>query len=92
MWDFAKAAFPWVAMGIALILLTVRYDKSKKASAQAQEEQTPDKEQPNYMTEGMCIGMCLGAGLGALRGCNVGSSISIGMLLGLAIGTQIQKR
>ena len=79
--DFLRAALPWIAVGLLLAVLAARdAGKNKK------EEKTGD-----YGTEGMCIGMCLGTAIGTALGNNTGVGISLGMLIGLAIGTCIKK-
>lgn len=88
MGDFIKAALPWVVMGIAIIILGISHSKKKGSNnVEAKTQEEPDKENANYMTEGMCIGIALGStGL-----FNSGTGISIGMLLGMVIGMQIKK-
>lgn len=79
--DFLRAALPWIAVGLLLAVLIARgTSKNKK------EEQTGD-----YGTEGMCMGMCFGTAIGTSLGNNTGIGISLGMLIGLAIGTCITK-
>jgi uncharacterized membrane protein len=79
--DFLRAALPWIAVGLLLaVLFAIGARKKKK------EEQTG-----NYGTEGMCLGMCLGTAIGTSLGNNTGIGISLGMLIGLAIGTCIKK-
>ena len=53
---FVRAAAPWVAMALVLVLLTVRGATKKK---------TGKKPVGNYGTEGMCLGTCFGAALGS---------------------------
>lgn len=79
--DFLRAALPWIAVGLLLAVLFAKGARKKK-----QEEQTG-----NYGTEGMCLGMCLGTAIGTSIGNNTGIGISLGMLIGLAIGTCIKK-
>ena len=79
--DFLRAALPWIAMGLLLAVFSARSARKKK-----------DEEQPDdYGTEGMCLGMCLGTAIGTSLGNNTGIGISLGMLIGLAIGTCIKK-
>ena len=78
--DFLRAALPWIAAGLLpAVLFAGGAGKKKK------EEQTD-----NYGTEGMCVGMCLGTAIGASLGNHTGTGISLGMLLGLAVGTCIK--
>ena len=79
--DFLRAALPWIAVGLLLAVLAARGAGKKK-----KEEKTGD-----YGTEGMCLGMCLGTAIGTALGNNTGIGISHGMLIGLAIGTSIKK-
>ena len=80
--DFLRAAAPWVAMGLLLAIFAVRADVKKKK----------DQEQDgDYGTEGMCLGMCFGTAIGTSLGGNTGIGISLGMLIGLAIGSCIKK-
>ena len=79
--DFIRAAMPWIAIGLLLAILVVRNAGKKK-----NEEHTD-----NYGTEGMCMGMCLGTAIGTSLGNNTGIGISLGMLIGLAIGSSIRK-
>ena len=79
--DFFRAALPWVAMGLLLAVFAARGVGRKKK----------EKEIHNYGTEGMCLGMCFGTAIGTALGNNTGIGISLGMLLGLAIGSSIKK-
>ena len=81
---FAKAALPWVAMGLLLAVFCARGAGNKKSG---KEEKTE-----NYGTEGMCLGMCFGTAIGTALGNNTGLGISLGMLIGLAIGSAIEKK
>ena len=82
-WNFIRAAAPWVAMGLLVANFAVRSAVSKKKGK---------KSEDNYGTEGMCLGMCFGTALGTAIGNNTGIGISLGMLAGLAIGMCIPKR
>ena len=79
--DFLRAALPWIAVGLLLAVFFARNARKKK-----NEEQTGD-----YGTEGMCWGMCLGTAIGTSLGNHTGIGISLGMLIGLAIGTCMRK-
>lgn len=81
---FAKAALPWVAVGLLLAVFCARGAGKKKSG---KEEKTE-----NYGTEGMCLGMCFGTAIGTALGNNTGLGISLGMLIGLAIGSAIEKK
>ena len=80
--DFVRAAAPWVAMGLLLAIFAVR-NTAKKKKNQGQDG--------DYGTEGMCLGMCFGTAIGTSLANNTGIGISLGMLLGLAIGSCIKK-
>lgn len=77
-WEFIRAAAPWIAMGLLTAILCVRGAAEKKHEA------------GDYGTEGMCLGMCLGTAIGTPFD-NAGIGISLGMLIGLAIGICIPK-
>lgn len=77
--DFIRAAAPWVAMGLLLIILFAR-NEAKKKNEEAQAS--------NYGMEGMCLGTAIGTALGN----DAGIGISMGMLLGLAFGTGIPRK
>ena len=79
--DFLRAALPWIVMGLLLAVFAARSAGRKKK----------EKEIDNYGTEGMCLGMCFGTAVGAALGNNTGIGITLGMLLGLAVGTSIKK-
>ena len=79
--DFFRAALPWIAVGLALAVLCAR-----GAGKARKKEPASD-----YGTEGMCLGMCLGTAIGTAFGNHTGLGISLGMLIGLAIGTCIKK-
>ena len=81
---FAKAALPWVAVGLLLAVFCARGAGKKKSG---KEEKTE-----NYGTEGMCLGMCFGTPIGTALGNNTGLGISLGMLIGLAVGSAIEKK
>lgn len=81
---FAKAALPWVAVGLLIAVFCARGAGKKKSG---KEEKTE-----NYGTEGMCLGMCFGTAIGTALGNNTGLGISLGMLIGLAIGSAIEKK
>ncbi len=77
-YDFFRAALPWIAMGLLLVIFLVRGASAKKS-----------KEKPaDYGTEGMCLGTALGTSLFD----NSGLGISLGMFIGLAIGSGIRKK
>ena len=79
--DFLRAALPWIVMGLLLAVFFAR------SAGKEKKEETPD----NYGTTGMCLGMCFGTAIGTALGNNTGIGISLGMLLGLAIGSCIKK-
>lgn len=77
--DFLRAALPWIVIGLLLAVFFVK-NAGKK-----------EKQRDDYGTEGMCLGMCLGTAIGTSLGNNTGIGISFGMLIGLVIGTCIKK-
>ena len=79
--DFLRAALPWVAMDLLLAVLFAR------SAGKEKKEETPD----NYGTTGMCLGMCFGTAIGVALGNHIGLGISLGMLIGLAVGSGIKK-
>ena len=79
--DFLRAALPWITMGLFLAVFFAESAGKKK-----KEQQTGD-----YGAEGMCLGMCFGTAIGTSLGNNTGIGICLGMLIGLAIGTSIKK-
>ena len=79
--NFLRAALPWIAIGLLLAVLFARSAGGKK-----KEDQSDD-----YGTEGMCLGMCLVTSIGPSLGNNTGIGISLGMLIGLAVGSCTKK-
>ena len=79
--DFLRAALPWIVMGLLLAVFAAGSAGKKKK----------EKEIDNYGTEGMCLGMCFGTALGAAFGNNIAIGLPLGMLFGLAIGSSIKK-
>ena len=80
--DFLRAALPWIAMGLLLAVYFVRSAGKKK-----EEDRSAD-----YAAEGMGLGMCLGLCLFTALGQNIGLGLSVGMLIGLAVGSSIKKK
>ena len=66
--DFLRAALPWIAVGLLLAMLFARGAKKKMKESKA----------GDYGTEGMCLGMCLGISLGMLIGLAIGTCIKKG--------------
>ena len=81
--DFIRAAAPWVAMGLLVIIFCVRGAAKNK---------NEKKQDGDYGTEGMCLGMCFGTALGTALGNNTGIGISLGMLIGLAVGMCVPRK
>lgn len=81
--DFARAAFPWVLMGLAVAVLCVRHHGQAKK----------EKPRQDYSAEGMCLGMGFGVTLATAFGGaeNLGLGLSLGMLVGMAIGACVEK-
>ena len=79
--DFIRAALPWIVMGLLLAVFAARSAGRKKK----------EKEIDNYGIEGMCLGMCFGTAIGTAFGNNIAIGLPLGMLFGLAIGSSIKK-
>ncbi len=79
--DFLRAALPWIVMGLLLAVFAARSAGRKKK----------EKEIDNYGIEGMCLGMCFGTAIGTTFGNNIAIGLPLGMLFGLAIGSSIKK-
>lgn len=94
MYEFLNAALPWIAIGIALAVISVngiiQGKKHRNAKSETENKAEAD-DSGNYMTEGMCIGMCLGVVLGTTGAVDLGIGISIGMTLGMTVGLIIKK-
>ena len=80
--DFIRAAAPWVAMGVCVIVLCARGAARRKGALR----------RDNYSPEGMSLGMCFGLCLGTSIGDHSGLGIALGMLVGLTIGSCIPKK
>ena len=80
-YDFLRAALPWVTMGLLLAVFSARSAKKKK----------DEDKKGDYGTVGMCLGMCFGTAIGTSLGNNTGIGICLGMLLGLLIGSRMKK-
>lgn len=79
--DFTRAAAPWVTMGLMIAVLAVNYAVGRKEG---------QSSAGNYGFEGMCLGMCFGLALASISKIHPGIGISFG-LFGLAIGMCIPK-
>ena len=79
--DFLRAALPWVAIGLLLEVFAAKSAKKKK----------DEQPQDDYGTEGMCLGMCFGTAIGTSLGNNTGIGITLGMLIGLFLGSSFKK-
>ena len=79
--DFLRAALPWVAIGLLLAVFAAKSAKKKK----------DEQPQDDYGTEGMCLGMCVGTAIGTSLGNNTGIGITLGMLIGLFLGSSFKK-
>ena len=62
-WDFIRAASPWVAMGLLLAIFFVQSAVKKKKGK---------KQDGDYGTEGMCLGMLIGLVISSMihKGCS----------------------
>ena len=79
--DFLRAALPWVAIGLLLAVFAAKSAKKKK----------DEQPQDDYGTEGMCLGLCFGTAIGTSLGNNTGIGITLGMLIGLFLGSSFKK-
>lgn len=79
-YDFAAAAFPWIAMGLALAVVLAVMASREKSGNHAQ----------NYGPVGMCLGAGVGVAWGSMLG-DLGMGAAVGMLLGLAVGSLYDK-
>ena len=77
--DFLRAALPWIGMGLLLAVYIAGSVKNK------------EEQSANFGTEGMCLGMCFGTAIGTAFGNNIAIGLPLGMLLGLVIGSSIKK-
>lgn len=78
MFDFFTAAFPWLILGIAVIVITIFHNR-------------PHHGHKTYITEGLCIGICLGVALGCISVIKIATGIALGMLIGEIIGYNMYK-
>ncbi len=85
LWEFIRAASPWAAMGLLLIIIFARI------TAKNANKKDDDKQDSDYGTEGMCLGMCFGPAPGTAFENNPGIGISLGMPTDLAIGSLFRK-
>lgn len=77
--DFLKNVLPWITVGICILIVVIRYIRSRTSNRKDTETAG------NYMCEGMCIDLCIGTAFGT-------EWISLGMLLGMAAGISIKKK
>lgn len=77
--EFFRAALPWIGMGLLLAMYVAGSVKNKEDQSE------------NYGTEGMYLGMCLGTAIGTALGNNIAIGLPLGMLLGMVIGSSIKK-
>ena len=66
--DFCRAALPWVLMGLSVAVLLAKNGSEKK------------KE--DFGVEGMCLGMCFGVALGGNTGIGMSLGMLIGLTIG----------
>ena len=80
--DFLRAAMPWIVIGLLLAVFFARKGKKKGGTTQ----------EADYGLLGMCLGMSFGSAIGISLGNHSGIGISLGMLTGLVIGSCIKKK
>lgn len=91
MLDFMKAALPWIAIGLSMIIAGMS-SKSRKAKASSETTDVKKDGKENYIAVGMCVGMSIGMLLGQLLYNNLALGMCIGMSIGLAAGSSIKKK
>lgn len=95
MLDFIKAALPWIAIGLSMIIAGMS-SKSRKAKASSETTDVKKDGKENYIAVGMCVGMSIGMSIGMLLGQllynNLALGMCIGMSIGLAAGSSIKKK
>lgn len=91
MLDFMKAALPWIAIGLSMIIAGMS-SKSRKAKASSETTDVKKDGKENYIAVGMCVGMSIGMLLGQLLYNNLALGMCIGMSIGLATGSSIKKK
>lgn len=75
--DFISSAFPWIIMGIAIIVIVMNNIRHK------------GKQDYGYV--GSVIGISIFAIIGTIQGNHISVYVPLGILLGLAIGTCFTK-
>lgn len=78
--DFMRTAFPFVIIGVCIVIMAVEHHNRKSKN-----------EKDNYFMEGMCFGMCLGVTASAVFTFNTGLGISLGALIGETVGYLLKK-
>lgn len=91
MLDFMKAALPWIAIGLSMIIAGMS-SKSRKAKASSETTDVKKDGKENYIAVGMCVGMSIGMLLGQLLYNNLALGMCIGMSIGLAASSSIKKK
>lgn len=81
--DIFKIIFPLVSIGILIVFLLKIVNKKGK-------NKNNNREDNNYLAEGIGIGLIFGSTLGFIFD-NMEIYIPIGMLMGLVIGEVIEK-
>lgn len=76
--EFIFAALPFIIIGICLAIIFANYKK--------------EKDEKNYLAEGMCFGMCAGVVFSSVLHINMGLGTSMGVLIGETIGILIKKK
>lgn len=88
MFEFCKAAFPWVVMGICLALIFANQNKKKEG-----EKGKKSKEDDNtYVLEGLSLGLLFGSALQSTDFLSNGTGMGLGMLIGMAVGSCFKKK
>ena len=99
MMDFIIVALPWIVIGVTIAVITTFLTKSKKRKdlVLIEENDQDNKEEDNYMSQGISYGMCFGVAIGSaltnlfgLQALTYG--ICFGMLVGLVVGMKTKKK
>lgn len=76
--EFISSAYPWIIMGIAIIVIVINNVRHK------------GKQDYGYV--GSVIGISIFAIIGTIQGDHISVYVPLGILLGLAVGTCFTKK
>lgn len=93
--DFTNAALPWIAMGLAVAVVTATYERNRKAQGRKGSDRNPSSaggERKNgYLTAGLCLGVCIGEVLSLLGVVSTAYGLSFGLLFGVTTAACIKR-